>query len=102
VFAAILSGFQSVVAVFVASFVLEMVRSFSNLYFPNSWQLALGVFLLAVVLLRPSGIGSFWAGRRRAVESDPDAAAASSSGMAPAAPAHAPATLGGGPRGEGA
>ncbi|MDB5820593.1 MAG: inner-rane translocator [Rhizobacter sp.] len=75
VFAAILSGFQSVVAVFVASFVLEMVRSFSNLYFPNSWQLALGVFLLAVVLLRPSGIGSFWAGRKRSVESALDAPA---------------------------
>ena len=46
VFVAILAGYQSVAAVFVASLVLELVRSFSNLYFPNTWQLVLGVFLL--------------------------------------------------------
>jgi branched-chain amino acid transport system permease protein len=91
VFAAILSGFQSVVAAFVASFVMEMVRSFSNLYFPNSWQLALGVFLLAVVLLRPQGIGSLWAGRRRTVESDLDQPPPSSSPIVP--PSSLPAGL---------
>jgi len=63
VFVAILAGPQSVVAVFVASLVLELVRSFSNLYFPNTWQLALGLFLLAVILFLPCGIGSLWAGR---------------------------------------
>jgi branched-chain amino acid transport system permease protein len=63
VFVAILAGPQSVVAVFVASLVLELVRSFSNLYFPNTWQLALGLFLLAVILFLPRGIGSLWAGR---------------------------------------
>lgn len=66
VFAAILAGYQSVVAVFVASMLLEVVRSFSNLYFPNTWQLALGVFLLLVVLFRPGGIGSLWSQRRAA------------------------------------
>lgn len=69
VFAAILAGYQSVVAVFVASMVLEVVRSFSNVYFPNTWQLVLGVFLLAVVLFRPGGIGSLWANRKRARKS---------------------------------
>jgi branched-chain amino acid transport system permease protein len=64
VFMAILAGHQSVAAVFVASLLLELVRSFSNLYFPNSWQLALGVFLLLVILFLPRGIGSLWAGRR--------------------------------------
>lgn len=64
VFVAVLAGYQSVAAVFVASLVLEIVRSFSNLYFPNSWQLALGAFLLLVILFRPGGIGSLWAGRR--------------------------------------
>lgn len=64
VFAAILAGYQSVAAVFVASLLLEVVRSFSNLYFPNTWQLALGVFLLLVVLFRPGGIGSLWANRK--------------------------------------
>ena len=66
VFVAVLAGHQSVAAVFVASLLLEIVRSFSNLYFPNTWQLALGAFLLLVILFRPAGIGSFWAGRRKA------------------------------------
>lgn len=64
VFVSILAGYQSVAAVFVASLVLELVRSFSALYFPNTWQLALGVFLLVVIRFLPQGIGSLWAGRR--------------------------------------
>jgi branched-chain amino acid transport system permease protein len=39
---------------------LELVRTFSNLYLPNTWQLVLGVFLLAVILFLPRGIGSLW------------------------------------------
>lgn len=69
VFIAVLAGHQGVAAVFVASLVLEIVRSFSNLYFPNTWQLALGAFLLLVILFRPDGIGSLWAGRRKARKS---------------------------------
>jgi ABC-type branched-subunit amino acid transport system permease subunit len=65
VFIAVLAGQQGVAAVFVASLLLEIVRSFSSLYFPNTWQLALGVFLLLVILFRPGGIGSLWAGRRK-------------------------------------
>lgn len=65
VFVAILAGSQSVVAVFVASLALELVRSFSNLYFPNTWQMAIGLFLLAIILFLPAGIGSLWAGRRK-------------------------------------
>jgi branched-chain amino acid transport system permease protein len=64
VFVAVLAGYQSVAAVFVASLMLELVRSFSNLYLPNTWQLVLGMFLLAVILLLPDGIGSLW-GRKR-------------------------------------
>jgi ABC-type branched-subunit amino acid transport system permease subunit len=60
VFVAILAGWQSVGAVFVASTVLEVVRSFSSSYFPNTWQLALGVFLLLVIRFLPRGIGSLW------------------------------------------
>lgn len=60
VFVAILAGWQSVAAVFVASTVLEVVRSFSSAYFPNTWQLALGLFLLAVIRFLPRGIGSLW------------------------------------------
>lgn len=60
VFVAILGGHHSVVAVFIASLVLEIVRSFSNLYFPNTWQLALGVFLIVIIRFLPQGIGSLW------------------------------------------
>lgn len=61
VFIAILGGHASVVAVFGAALVTELVRSFSGQYFPDSWQLALGVFLLLVILFLPRGFGSLWA-----------------------------------------
>ena len=58
VFVAILAGYQSVIAVFVGSLLLELVRSFSSAYFPNTWQLALGIFLLLVIRFLPDGLGS--------------------------------------------
>ena len=60
VFVAILAGHQGVVAVYASSLLLEVVRSFSSAYFPNTWQLALGLFLLAVIRFLPAGIGSLW------------------------------------------
>ena len=60
VFVAILAGSQSVVAVMLASVVLEVVRSFSSSYFPTTWQLALGLFLLLVIRFLPQGLGSLW------------------------------------------
>ena len=65
VFVAILAGYLSIPAVFVASIVLEVVRSFSNLYFPNTWQLALGIFLLIVIVALPNGLGSIRLWRKR-------------------------------------
>jgi branched-chain amino acid transport system permease protein len=58
VFVAILAGHYSVVAAFAASFILELVRSFSSSYFPNTWQMALGIFLLVVIRFFPKGLGS--------------------------------------------
>ena len=66
VFAAILAGHHSVIAVFVASFLLELVRSYSNLYFPNTWQLAMGLFLLIIIRFLPQGLGSIGRSRRPA------------------------------------
>ena len=60
VFVSILAGHHSVAAVFAASLVLELVRSFSSAYFPNTWQLALGVFLLVVIRFMPKGLGSLF------------------------------------------
>ena len=64
VFVAILAGYLSVPAVFVAAIILELVRSFSNLYFPNTWQLALGIFLLIVIVALPNGLGSLVSKRK--------------------------------------
>jgi len=64
VFVAILAGYLSIPAVFAASIILELVRSYSNLYFPNTWQLVLGVFLLIVILTLPNGLGSLLQRRR--------------------------------------
>jgi branched-chain amino acid transport system permease protein len=60
VFVAILAGTQSVVAIMLSSIILEAVRSFSSAYFPNTWQLALGIFLLVVIRFLPHGLGSLW------------------------------------------
>lgn len=65
VFVGILSGFYSVGAVFVSSVILELVRSFSNLYFPTTWQMSLGIFLLIVIFLLPNGLGSLLSRRDR-------------------------------------
>ena len=58
VFVAILAGHYSVIAAFAASLILELVRSFSSSYFPNTWQMALGIFLLVVIRFFPRGLGS--------------------------------------------
>jgi ABC-type branched-subunit amino acid transport system permease subunit len=58
VFVAILAGHTGVLGAFAASFLLELVRSFSSSYFPNSWQMALGIFLLVVIRFFPKGLGS--------------------------------------------
>lgn len=64
VFIAVLAGHLSVAAAFVASLILELVRSYSNRYFPETWQLILGLFLIATIMFLPGGIGSLWAKRR--------------------------------------
>lgn len=60
VFVAILAGTQSVLAIVLSSVILETVRSFSSAYFPNTWQLVLGLFLLFVIRFLPLGLGSLW------------------------------------------
>ena len=60
VFVAILAGTQSVIAIMLSSVILEAVRSFSSAYFPNTWQLALGLFLMFVIRFLPLGLGSLW------------------------------------------
>jgi branched-chain amino acid transport system permease protein len=54
-----------------SSLVLEMVRSFSSAYFPNTWQLALGIFLLLVIRFMPLGLGSLWSKTEKPSEKQP-------------------------------
>ena len=61
---------------------LELVRSFSNLYLPNTWQLVLGVFLLGVILFLPRGIGSLWVSDRRKRSAAADGPVAAKGGVA--------------------
>jgi branched-chain amino acid transport system permease protein len=68
VFVAILSGYLSVSAVFAASVMLEFIRSFSSQYFPNAWQMSLGIFMLASILFLPNGIGGLLQRRKKRVE----------------------------------
>ena len=58
VFVAILAGHHSVIAILASSLLLELVRSFSSAYFPNTWQFVLGLFLLLVIRFLPNGLGS--------------------------------------------
>ena len=60
VFISILAGYLSVPAVFLAALLLELVRSFSGRYFPDTWQLILGVFLILSIIYIPTGIESFF------------------------------------------
>jgi len=71
VFVAVLAGYRFVPAVFVGAVLLEVVRSFSNQYFPNTWQMALGIFLLAVILYLPDGLGSLIVRRRAGTRGGP-------------------------------
>jgi branched-chain amino acid transport system permease protein len=61
---AILAGYASVTAVFAASVIVELLRSYATQYFPNEWQMALGLFLLGIILFLPDGIGSILVSRR--------------------------------------
>ena len=58
VFIAVLAGVRSIPAVFFASVLLEVVKSFSSQYMPTAWQFVLGLFLFCVILFLPEGLGS--------------------------------------------
>ncbi|MFT4795072.1 MAG: branched-chain amino acid transport system permease protein [Paracoccaceae bacterium] len=72
VFIAVLAGHLSVAAAFVAAMILELVRSFSNRYFPETWQLVLGLFLIGTIIFLPGGIGSLWVRKSKTKPSPED------------------------------
>lgn len=64
-FVAVLGGPASVTALFASSVLIEFIRSLSALYFPDAWQMSLGAFMLAAILLLPTGIGGLFLRRAR-------------------------------------
>ena len=64
VFVSVLAGSGNVVAPFVGSFVFEVIRSFAYEHSPNTWQLTLGLAMLAIIAFLPGGLWSLFTGRR--------------------------------------
>ncbi|MCM2505444.1 branched-chain amino acid ABC transporter permease [Aureimonas altamirensis] len=56
VFIAVLGGVGHVVGAFAGSFVYEAVRFYAAAFLEDSWQLILGIVLIAVILGAPGGI----------------------------------------------
>jgi ABC-type branched-subunit amino acid transport system permease subunit len=93
VFVAVLAGVHSIGAAFVASFLLEIVKSFSNQYMANAWQFVLGLFLFLVILFLPEGLGSLTRRRRKSLGIS-NGAAASSASVSSATNSSAPTSTG--------
>jgi len=58
VFVAILSGSLNVFAPLFGSLFFEFIRSYALFYFPNTWQMILGIILILGIIYLPQGIGS--------------------------------------------
>ena len=72
VFIAILSGTGSVLAPFLGAGIFEAVRTLRLRYSPNTWQMALGIAMLLVIMFLPDGL---WSVFRAAPRGAPDMAA---------------------------
>lgn len=64
VFVAILGGTAHVGAAFVASFLFELLKTYAFELSPYTWQMVLGVVLLAVIIFLPKGLWSLLARAR--------------------------------------
>jgi branched-chain amino acid transport system permease protein len=69
-FVAVLGGPFSVSATFISSCLIEFIRSLSSMYFPNAWQMSLGIFMLGSILFLPAGIGSLFRRFKRPVSTE--------------------------------
>ena len=62
VFVALLGGFASVPGPLVGAIAFEFIRTYASKYFPNEWQMVLGIIMLAIILFRPEGLWSIYEG----------------------------------------
>jgi branched-chain amino acid transport system permease protein len=60
VFIALLGGFESVPGPLVGAIAFEFIRTYASKYFPNEWQMVLGIIMLAVILFRPGGLWAIY------------------------------------------
>jgi branched-chain amino acid transport system permease protein len=60
VFIAILAGTGNVLAPFLGAAIFETIRSFAYEYSPNTWQMALGITMLLVIMFLPGGVWSIF------------------------------------------
>ncbi|OQW58638.1 MAG: branched-chain amino acid ABC transporter permease [Proteobacteria bacterium SG_bin9] len=68
VFIAILGGVGNALGAFAGSAVFEFVRFYASAKLANSWQLILGLVLIAIILFAPNGLIGMWRRRRLAKE----------------------------------
>ena len=66
VFIAILGGVGNAMGAFAGSAVFELVRFYASAQLANSWQLILGVVLIAIILFAPNGLIGLWKRERAA------------------------------------
>lgn len=66
VFVGILAGTGNVLAPFLGAFIFETIRSFAYEYSPNTWQMALGIAMLVVIMFLPGGLWSLFTRKRKA------------------------------------
>ncbi len=66
VFIAILGGVGNALGAFAGAAVFEFVRFYASAKLANSWQLILGVVLIAIILFAPNGLIGLRRGRRAA------------------------------------
>jgi ABC-type branched-subunit amino acid transport system permease subunit len=60
VFVALLGGYGSVVGPLIGSIAFEFIRTYASKYFPNEWQMTLGIIMLAIILFRPGGLWAIY------------------------------------------
>jgi len=60
VFVALLGGFESVPGPLIGSIAFEFIRTYASKYFPNEWQMTLGLIMLAIILFRPGGLWAIY------------------------------------------
>ena len=65
VFVAILSGSTNVFAPIIGSLFFEFIRTYTLFYFPNTWQIIIGILLIIGIIYLPNGIGSIFRKNRK-------------------------------------